>query len=151
MRDGLLVLVFFLLSALGCKTPRTESHSELEAFVNDVDREDARKKFKKVLNDCIPLISAAVKGGRTIGLADDSSRQQVVDQFTNALVRLGDSDSEKSAFVLKSYYDEKGKTLQPCAGPSAEYVVTEFALQTNIISIVLGQNEPLRFTGKQEL
>ena len=152
MRFSIILFTSVSLSfaSSGCKTLSAEKNSQIETFQSAADKEDARNRFKSVITQCVPLVSAVVRGGRPVDLST-ADRQKVIDQFTDAIVTLGDSDSEKSNMVLKAYYDDKGKTQLPCAGESAEYALTQFAVQTNVIDIALGTATVLKFSGKLSL
>jgi hypothetical protein len=145
MRKNLLIVLITTAAFLACKsTNGNQAANVLDSFMNEADKEAARQQFKSTINTCVPLVSAVVPGGKIVKLDGDAQKQQVVDQFTAALVSQTAGDSEKSNLLVKAYYDDKGKFLPPCSGESAEYVVMQFAVQTNIINIVLGENVPLK-------
>lgn len=144
MRVSLLFLAFLSTFATNCKTTRKHQASEVSSWGGAEEKEMARQRFLQALRECVPLISGAYPGAKTVTLAGDPVSEKVMQDFVSRLIQEPSSTAERSARLLDFYYKEKGNTLPPCAGDAAEYVLTEFAAQTNIVKIALREETVLK-------
>jgi len=141
-----LILALFVTTAWACKTTERKGTSEVLSWSSSEEKEGARQQFIKALKDCVPLISAVVPGAKTLRISGIPKREKVVEDFVNRIVENPSAKAERSAELLRYYYNDKGRIFPPCGGEAMEYVLTEFAIHTNAIKVGFGEEEDLKIT-----
>ncbi len=139
------LFIGFSLWLCSCRTTGAQNgQSNLNAWANDADKEMARQSFTQAIYQCVPVVSAAVTGAKTVKLAKDSETSAVVDKFVADMIEDPDPKVEHTAALLRFYYNDKNRQLPPCGGEATEYVLTAFASKTNVIAIAFGEESKLR-------
>jgi hypothetical protein len=139
----LLPLAFLTLSA--CKTTSRTTSSQVLSWSSEAMKQEARAQFIASITECVPMISGLVPGAKRVDLADNPERMAVVEQFVDRLISgKYTTKAERAAELLKLYYADNQQLGRACGAQTTDYILSEFALQTNVFEVAFGIPQKLR-------
>lgn len=137
-------LIFISIAAcLSCKTTKNNS-SNLLAWANDAEKQEAKATFTKVIEECVPIISEKIERFQTVRPEQVSDFKKITSVFLDRLLVNPTNVNEEAYTLLKDFKSEKALDLDTCEGKSADSVLVLFAIQTNIIEIAYGKSSTLK-------
>ena len=136
--------ILCLLLVISCRTTKNQESTQISNWGSPEEKELAKQRFSKTLHECVPLVIAVVPGVKVLNIFGDSQREQVTQQFIDRLVQEPTEKAERSALLLQLYYGDKNLKLPPCGGEAAEFVLSEFAVHTNVIKVAFGEESLLQ-------
>jgi hypothetical protein len=113
-------------------------------------KQNARKQFVAVIKECVPLLSSLIPGAQKVDIATDPQRMAVVGSFVDHLISRSDvKQAGKAAELIKLYYSDSKELGPACNAQTTDYILSEFAIQTNVIDLAFGMPQQLKILPRE--